>query len=498
MGEATPLILWLRQDLRLADNPALKAAVETGRPLIPLFILDEDSPGRWTPGGASRWWLGESLADFGDSLTKRGLRLILRRGEAGAILEALIEETGAAGVYWNRCYEPSAIARDKGIKARLMALGLEVQSFNAALLHEPWAIQTGSGGPFKVFTPFWRAILAKGAPAAPLAAPRKLVAHLGPVRSDAIEDWRLHPAAPDWSGGLAESWQPGEAGAAKRLSRFLDVAAASYATGRDRPHLAGTSRLSPFLHGGEIGPRQIWHTVEARRAAGELPDSAATAFLRELIWREFTHHLLYHWPDLPETPWRSQFADFAWRPDQRLLRAWQHGETGYPLVDAGMRELWTTGWMHNRVRMITASFLIKHLLQPWQDGEAWFWDTLVDADLAQNAASWQWVAGSGADAAPYFRIFNPVLQGEKFDPQGVYVRRWIPALAKLPDRHVHSPWRAPVDVLAAAGLRLGIDYPPPIVDHDTARRDALAAFARIKAPPIQIVSKAKPATPCDS
>lgn len=475
-----PALLWFRQDLRLADNPALATAVASGRPILPVFILDEDSPGRWAPGGASRWWLGRSLAALSAALSKRGARLLLRRGEAGPVLEALIRETGAAAVFWNRCYEPWALARDKAIESRLAKRGIEARSFNAALLQEPWEMETGSGGPFKVFTPFSRALLARPPPSTPLPAPRKLSGFAGKLRSDAVETWHLQPTSPDWSGGMAKAWHPGEAGAAKRLAHFLDAAAAGYAHGRDRPDRPGTSRLSPHLNWGEIGPRQVWQAVEARRAAGSLADSAAAAFLRELIWREFTHHQLYHWPDLPEQPWRAEFEKFRWQRDRRLLRAWQKSETGYPIVDAGMRELWVTGWMHNRVRMITASFLIKDLLQPWQAGEAWFWDTLVDADLAQNAANWQWVAGSGADAAPYFRIFNPVLQGRKFDPDGVYVRRWIPALAKLPARHVHAPWQAPSEVLAVARVRLGVDYPTPIVDHDAARRRALDAFAEIR------------------
>lgn len=473
-----PALLWFRQDLRLADNPALAAAAESGRPILPVFILDEESPGRWAPGGASRWWLGRSLAALSTALSKRGARLLLRRGEAGPVLERLIRDTNAEAVFWNRCYEPWALARDKAIEANLAKRGIEARSFNAALLQEPWEMETGSGGPFKVFTPFSRALLAKPPPAAPLPAPCKLSAFARKLRSDAVETWHLQPTAPDWSGGMAKTWQPGEAGAAKRLRHFLDEA--DYARGRDRPDRSGTSRLSPHLHWGEIGPRQVWQAVEARRAAGSLPGSAAASFLRELAWREFTHHQLYRWPDLPDRPWRPEFAKFRWQRDRRLLRAWQKGETGYPLVDAGLRELWATGWMHNRVRMITASFLIKDLLQPWQAGEAWFWDTLVDGDLAQNAANWQWVAGSGADAAPYFRIFSPVLQGRKFDPEGAYVRRWIPALAKLPARHVHAPWQAPSEVLAAAHVRLGVDYPMPIVDHDAARRRALDAFAEIR------------------
>jgi deoxyribodipyrimidine photo-lyase len=478
---AAPAVVWLRQDLRIADNPALAAAALTGRPVLPVYILDEASPGRWAPRGAGRWWLGRSLAKLGADLAALGAKLVLRRGESGAELETLIAESGARAVYWNRCYEPWAIARDKKVKARLKSRGILAESFNAALLHEPWTMATGTGGPFKVFTPFWRALLAKPSPASAMPAPARIAGLRGQMRSEALEAWGLQPRAPDWSSGLAASWEPGEAGARQRLDQFLEVGAARYAMARDRPDIAGTARLSPYLHWGEIGPRQIWLAVSAARDSGRLSDAAALSFLRQLGWREFTHHQLYHWPDLPEQPWRPAFAAFAWRQDAGLLRAWQRGRTGYPIVDAGMAELWATGWMHNRVRMIAASFLIKHLLQPWQAGEAWFWDTLVDADLAQNAASWQWVAGSGADAAPYFRIFNPVLQGEKFDPEGSYVRRWIPALARMEQRNLHAPWRAGAAELAAAGVRLGTDYPRPIVDHALARAGALAAFAALKA-----------------
>jgi deoxyribodipyrimidine photo-lyase len=478
-GSAAPIILWFRRDLRLADNPALAAAAKTSRPILPVFILDEETGDR-PIGGAARWWLHGSLAGLGADLAKRGAGLILRRGAAGATLDALIASTGAAAVYWNRSYEPAAIARDTALKSALAARGIDVASFNAALLREPWTLRTTADQPFKVFTPFWQA-LRKSPPEPHLAAAPKRLAGLDqPLEGDKLAGWRLRPRRPDWAAEFGEHWQPGESGAARRLTAFLDGAASAYARGRDRPDRAGTSRLSPHLHWGEIGPRQVWQAVEARKAAGDMPDSQAAAFQRELAWREFSHHLLFHWPDLPREPWRAEFARFPWRPDPALLAAWQQGRTGYPLVDAGMRELWRTGWMHNRARMVTASFLVKHLLQPWQDGEAWFWDTLVDADLAQNTANWQWVAGSGADAAPYFRIFNPVLQGERFDPEGSYVRRWLPALGRLPRRFVHSPWRAPADVLAAARLRLGTDYPRPIVEHEAARRRALAAFAEIK------------------
>ena len=475
----TPIIVWFRQDLRLADNPALSAAIASGRPVLPIYILDEEGSGHWKMGGASRWWLHGSLASLGISLRKQGAPLILRRGPAGKVLEELIAETKSDSVYWNRCYEPATIARDKTIKASLTDAGIDAQSFNAALLHEPWTIKTGDGGPFKVFSPFHRAIEKLGQPAAPLPARYKIAGAEKQPSSDDLQSWKLLPAKPDWAGGLRRAWKPGEDGAWDQLTRLYE-APMTYRSGHNRPDVAATSRLSPHLHWGEIGPRQVWADLETHRQHGHIAESDAAAIQRQLVWREFCHHLLFHFPELPEQPWRAAFADFPWKNDAKRLRAWQRGQTGYPIVDAGMRQLWVTGWMHNRVRMIVASFLIKDLLQPWQDGEAWFWDTLVDADLAQNAANWQWVAGSGADAAPYFRIFNPVLQGEKFDPRGAYVREWLPALAKLPDQFIHQPWRAPADVLKSAGVKLGKDYPLSIVDHGEAREAALAAYKKIK------------------
>jgi deoxyribodipyrimidine photo-lyase len=399
----------------------------------------------------------------------------LRRGESARVLEALIGETGADAVYWNRCYEPHAIARDTAVKAALKARAIAVESFNGALLFEPWELRTQSGTPFKVFTPFHKAALRAPPPRAPLPALKVLNAMAPAVLSDALDSWGLRPTKPDWAGGLRQTWTPGEAGAQQRLTAFLDDVAAGYAKGRDLPGAPLTSRLSAHLHFGEIGPRQVWHATLGRE------QTAGTAsFLREVIWREFAHHLLYYFPTLPEAPLRAEFARFSWRPDAAALSAWQRGRTGYPIVDAAMRELWTTGWMHNRARMIAASFLVKHLLQPWQAGAAWFWDTLVDADLANNSASWQWVAGCGSDAAPYFRVFNPVLQGRKFDGAGAYVRRWVPELAKLPDAWIHKPWEAPSDVLAAAGVALGPTYPHPIIGLGEGRNRALKAFRKIR------------------
>ena len=474
-----PVIMWFRQDLRLQDNPALRAAIEDGRPVLPVYIRDEAGEGRWPAGGASRWWLHGSLERLDSALRRRGLRLILRSGAAVTVLRALIRETGAEALHWGRCYEPGEAAREADLREQLGDT-VTLRRFPGRLLFEPEAIRTGAGRPFQVFTAFWKACLAEPAPGLPAGTP---VGGDGPASwpaSESLADWKLLPQAPDWSGGLRATFEPGEAAAVARLGTFLDGPVARYRRGRDEPGAGGTSRLSAHLHFGEIGPRQVWHTVQASVAAGTVPVGEGAAFLRELGWREFSTHLLFHQPSLPDEPLRAEFADFPWAPEPRLFAAWCRGQTGYPLVDAGMRELWSTGWMHNRVRMVVASFLVKDLLIPWQDGAAWFWDTLVDADLANNSTSWQWVAGCGTDAAPYFRVFNPVLQARKFDPAGRYVRRWVPELAGLPDRFLHAPWETPEQVLTDAGVRLGTEYPEPIVDHAAARQRALEAYASLR------------------
>jgi len=477
-GGAAPILVWFRQDLRLDDNPAFAAAAATGRPVVPVYILDDLAPGRWRLGGASRWWLHHSLAALGETLAGHALALVLRAGEATAVLPALAEETCAAGVYWNRCYEPRAVRRDAALKSSLRGAGAEARSFNAALLAEPWEARTVSGGPFRVYTPFQKALRARlgNDPPESFQVPAGVAAPDRWPASDRLADWKLLPETPDWAGGLRAAWRPGSGGAATRLAEFLDGPLAGYAHRRDRCDLSATSALSAHLHWGEIGPRRIWQAVHERAAREGASERGADKFLSELIWREFAHHLLFHYPGLPEANWRARFDAFPWRRDPAGLAAWQRGLTGYPMVDAGMRQLWETGWMHNRARMIAASFLVKHLLIHWRQGEAWFWDTLVDADLANNAAGWQWVAGSGADAAPYFRIFNPMLQGRKHDPEGAYVRRFVPELAKLPARWIHAPWEAPEAVLEACGVALGRTYPHPIVDHAVARERALAAY----------------------
>ncbi len=474
-------IVWFRQDLRLEDNFALAAARLKGGAILPVYIWDETGEGAWPPGAASRWWLHHSLQRLDESLRGRGSRLVLARGKTAEVLAALIAQSRATAVYWNRRYEPAAIARDKKLKAGLVAAGVEAKSFNSALLFEPHVVQNKSGQPFQVFTPFWRFCQAL-----PVEEPVRLPAgHLPAIdrwpASLELAELELLPRV-NWGAGLMTAWQPGENAAMQRLKRFIAGALKDYAEQRNRPDTAGTSILSPSLHFGEIGPRQIWAAVrELSKDSGVFPvNRGAGVFLTELGWREFACHLLFHFPRTPAEPLRREFAAFPWRKDATQLQAWQQGRTGYPIVDAGMRQLWQTGWMHNRVRMIVASFLVKHLRLSWQEGAAWFWDTLVDADLASNTLGWQWSAGCGAEAAPYFRIFNPILQGGKFDSSGSYVRRWMPELAGLPAEFVHQPWAAPAGILAAAGLRLGKNYPQPMVDHGEARKAALAALQAMR------------------
>lgn len=473
-----PVIVWFRDDLRLADNPALHAAAHSRRPLLCLYIHDEQTRGLRSLGGAARWWLHGSLQALHTALAKQGGRLDILRGGCAETLNAIVDDVNAETVYWNRRYDAGGRKIDDDLETALEQRGIEVQTFNGHLLHEPWTLRNQSGKPFRVFTAYWRTALRQAAPAAPLPAPRKLRCH-APLRLKLqpvpLASLGLRPAAPDWAGGIRATWRPDEAGAQAHLKSFLARALSNYPTDRDRPDTQGTSRLSPYLCFGNISPRQVWHratqSVTSRRSPA-LPRHLQK-FLAELGWREFNYHVLYHHPDLATRNFQSRFDPLRWRRDRRGLEAWRRGRTGYPIVDAGMRELWSTGWMHNRVRMVAASFLVKHLLIDWRSGEQWFWDTLVDADPANNPANWQWVAGTGADAAPYFRIFNPILQGERFDPDGEYVRRWVPELARLPAKVIHQPWTARAEQLAAAGVRLGQTYPHPIVDHDKARLRAL-------------------------
>ncbi len=482
-----PVIVWFRQDLRLTDQRALATAIEAGQPIIPLFIRDDVSPGPWSMGSASSWWLHYSLISMDTELRKRGSRLILRAGPATQVLEALTVETGATAVYTLAAHEPWASALETKAHEALTARSVTFKRLTGALLKRPDALRTKAGQPFKVYTPFWRALLSSEPPQDPLPAPDTIKAPTEWPNSDELSSWHLLPTKPDWSQGFTPEWTPGEAGGKKRLSAFLNTGLIDYDSHRNRPDYVGTSQLSPHLHWGEISPATCWHAARTRaeqlRAVGKDPSKGLETFHKELAWRDFAAHLLVHWPTLPDAPFKPEYAAFPWVDDEKGLRAWQAGLTGYPIVDAGMRQLWHTGWMHNRVRMITASFLIKDLLVPWQKGEAWFWDCLVDADLASNAASWQWVAGCGADAAPYFRIFNPGRQGAAYDPDGAYVKRWVPELAKLPAAHIHEPWAAPPLVLAAAGVTLGKTYPHPIVDHGFARDRALQALKSIKTAP---------------
>ncbi|MFO0994989.1 MAG: deoxyribodipyrimidine photo-lyase [Hyphomicrobiales bacterium] len=472
-----PVIVIFRHDLRIADNGALSAAAETGRRVLPVFVFDE-AKGLRTPGAASLWWLHHSLTALAKDLRSLGARLVLRRGSTARIVDAIVKETGADAVFWNRRYEPAGVEADGAMKAELRHRGLKAQSFDGALLHEPSLLKTGSGGPYRVYTPFWRALGALSEWRDPIDAPKSLRGFSGKFESDHLHDWRLLPTEPDWAAGFGHRWMPGEAGAKKRLDHFLSDALQGYGDSRDIPAIDGTSGLSPHLAFGEITPFQIFAAL--KRRSMKAPAADIEKFRKEVGWREFCYHLLFHHPDLATRNYNRDFDGFAWHKSARLLKAWQRGQTGYPIVDAGMRELWQTGVMHNRVRMIAASFLIKHLLIDWREGEAWFWDTLVDADAANNPANWQWVAGSGADASPYFRIFNPVLQGEKFDKDGTYVRRFVPELANLPAKFIQCPWKAPAEVLGKAGVKLGATYPVPVVDHDEARQRAMQAYRAMR------------------
>ena len=469
-----PLIVWFRQDLRLADHPALAHAAAHGR-VIPVFVLD-DSPQGPARGGASRWWLHHSLARLHAAL--KGL--VLLRGDPSVVLPELAQRVSAQAVVWNRRYEPRSRADEQALGQALSRIGIAHESFRGNLLWEPGQIRTQDGEAFKVFTPFWRAAL-KVPVAECLAAP-KLRLHELRGLGESLGSWGLLPRSPDWAVHFGRHWHPGERGAWKRLQEFLAEKLLGYEELRNRPDLPGASRLSPHLHFGEISPRQIW--AQLRAVMERDPDfrNDGGKFLAEIGWREFSYQLLVQFPQLPRNNWRPEFDRYPWVVNTAQLRAWQRGRTGYPLVDAGMRELWHTGYMHNRVRMVAASFLVKHLRIHWRKGQAWFWDTLVDADLANNAASWQWVAGSGADAAPYFRIFNPVEQGRRFDPDGTYVRRWCPELSTLPDAYLHAPFSAPPRVLRAAGVALGRTYPEPIVEHRAARAAALDGYQSMRNP----------------
>ncbi len=464
----TPVIVWFRRNLRLADNAALTAAAASGQPVLPVYVLDEDEI-----GSASRWWLHHSLASLDASLQERGGRLLLLAGPADVALKHVVEQSGADQLFFPVRFEPSSRRQQKALRAAL-AERIDLRPSADGVVNHPRQPLTKGGSPFRVFTPYWRAASALGAPPAPQPFPDPLRFATSAIDSLRLEDAGLLPQGFDWTDGMQQTWTPGEHGALQRLDD-VELAAKSYDELRDRPDLDATSRLSPHLHFGEVSPGQVWHALD--RAAAHLPSATGVeALRRQLFWRDFSAYLLNHFPALPTEPLRDEFRHFPWSEDDEGLRAWQRGRTGYPIVDAGMRQLWTSGWMHNRVRMIVASFLVKHLLVPWQHGADWFLDTLVDADLANNSAGWQWVAGCGTDSTPYFRIFNPITQGKKFDVTGDYVREFVPELARVPVKFIHDPWNAPAEMLAASGVRLGEDYPHPIVDHPEARQRALDAY----------------------
>ena len=465
-------IVWFRQDLRLEDNPALSKAAENNARILPIYILDDENAESWSMGEASRWWLHKSLESLNKSLDEN-LHFFI--GKADEIIPDLIEKTKATGVYWNRCYEPWRINRDKKIKTALLNNNITVRSFNGSLLFEPPNIKKKDDTPYKVFTPFYKKGCLENGPLPRdlLVCPSKLIFEKN-IESKKLSELKLLPSI-NWYHNIQNTWSPGEKGAQHRLNNFLKTGIKNYKIGRNRPDKEFISRLSPHLHFGELSPHQAWFSVKELRQSSETKDSIEH-FLSELGWREFSNNLLYYWQNLPEINLQKKFDRFPWLDNPKSLECWQRGMTGYPIVDAGMRQLWKTGYMHNRVRMVTGSFLVKNLMLDWRHGERWFWDTLLDADLANNSASWQWIAGCGADAAPYFRIFNPIIQGEKFDPNGDYVREYIPELSTIPTKFIHKPWEAPEEILMVAGITLDKDYPLPIVDLKSSRDRALLAF----------------------
>ncbi len=485
------VLLWVRRDLRLADNAALTAAIETGKKVIVLFIWSPSEEAPWQPGAASNVYLHYSLMAFEDALRQKGATLLIRQGDRREVLLKLARDLGINEIFANKIYEPSWIESDKRITEALGESGIELDLYPGSLLYDPFVIKTGQGNPFQVFTPFWKACLLRdSSPASPLAEPEQIPS-FQTLKGSSVSDLKLLPSI-HWDNGIKDSWTPGPEGARQALEDFVMDALSDYSIGRDVPSTLGTSRLSPFLHFGEISPRMIWHAVRRHSAASKSAKKSAAGpnanktlssediYLKELGWREFAHHILCNFPQSADQALGPDYNNFPWSINDAHLSAWKKGLTGYPLVDAGMRELWQTGWMHNRVRMVVASFLVKHLLQPWQDGARWFWETLVDADLPNNSMGWQWSAGSGADAAPYFRIFNPVLQGEKFDPHGEYVRKWVPEIATLPDAYIHKPWMTPSIILQSSKIEIGKTYPAPIVDHSFARQRALEALSQLK------------------
>jgi len=477
MSESITLY-WIRRDFRLQDNAALNAAILRGNPVLPVFLCEQEAENAtWGSGAASRWWMHRALEEASATWCLLGGQLVIRssRDPLVTLLE-LCQQSGAEQVVWNRRYEVSLRELDARVKRGLREMGIGAESFQDALLVEPQTIGTADGKPYKVYTPFWKACQNRE-PETPIAVPlNQLRLVKSPLQSASIESLNLLPGQA-WYKKLDATWRVGEAAGLALMHAFIRESAPFYDRRRDLPGENGTSRLSPYLHWGHVGPRTVAHAL---KLAQDVKVGGPLVYLKELYWREFAYNVLYHFPHTPNEPLRPEFKHFPWQPDAVVLKRWQRGETGYPIVDAGMRELYATGWMHNRVRMVVASFLVKHLLQPWQDGARWFWDTLVDADLASNTLGWQWSAGCGADAAPYFRIFNPMLQSRKFDADGRYLRRWLPELKSLPAEYLHAPWDTPNAILQSAGIHMGKDYPTPIIDHPTGRSRALGAFSRLK------------------
>lgn len=473
--EVKPTLVWVRRDLRLADHPALHAAAARGGAVIPLYVWAPEEDGIWSAGSAAKWWLNRSLSSFDSSLQLLNSKLIVRRGPTLAALGSLAEETGADSVFWQRSYEPKSRELEQKIQQTLTDIGFVTKTFDSSGLFDIHAIMKDDGSPYKVFTAFWRKLQSLGHPQLPLPSPDNLQPPLVWPASIDVEELRLLDSEQSMA-LFSKKWEPGEQGAVSVLNKFIDHGLDYYSKQKDRPGRTGTSMLSPHLSFGEISPRMLWKSISER----EQSEKDFGKFLSELGWKEFARHIMYHFPDTPIEPLHQEFRRFPWQSNQAHLKAWQSGRTGYPIVDAGMRQLLSIGWLHNRVRMVVASFLIKDLILPWQEGSRWFWEKLVDADLANNTMGWQWAAGSGASANPFFRIFNPTKQGERFDPDGSYVRKWVPELSGLPNEWVHKPWLAPKDVLKDAQIRLGLDYPEPIVDHAVSRHEALSLYRSVK------------------
>ena len=479
MGDSsgTNVIFWFRQDLRISDNPGFSAACQRGF-IIPIYILDDVNAGIHKLGAASRWWLNSALEDLDESL---GGFLRFYVGDAHTLLPKLVQAYNAQGVFWNRCYEPWRINRDTKIKQQLSDSGIEVLTSNGSLLWEPWQVFKKNGDAYRVYTPFYRrGCLSMPPPRSPIPIPKE-IRYAAPDRkldACALSDLNLL-SNNDWHLKLSKHWDVGEKNAQKCATDFVSKRLNDYREGRNFPYNSKVSRLSPYLRFGQISPNVVWFMAKNHSVKIERAESLDT-FLSELGWREFSYYTMYHFPELPVKNLQARFDKFPWHMEGSHLRAWEEGNTGFPLVDAGMRELWETGYMHNRVRMVVGSFLVKNLLIHWHHGQRWFWDCLVDADLASNSAGWQWVAGCGTDAAPFFRIFNPITQSEKFDAEGRYIRRFVPQLSKLSNKYIHAPWLASSEALDAAGVKLGDNYPHPIVDVKISRALALAAFEQTK------------------